>query len=321
MVWDPERFKKLEAEVTETLAGKRPLKDSPYYIYRYNPRDEAATIEKFTNLASRIKTNYSADAIWLSDILIDTIRLLGLDTPGGWEIERARRDEVERDLRRVLPEEITICGWATGQAAKGRFTVCGFIAAGISAAYVVVRIPNRLLMPATPYPHRAFHIATFTFQIYPVLLVIAGSALLGRFLDLHFRRERRGAGIILLGAFATLYHTYAGATREANVMSGTRALGATEMTMVIIFDKMTGIVCEVFFSVSSTQGDWVTTMSNRMELTATNAWGATGIPEIGGISGAIGLLSLVVLGQPFAKTSHSPPKDQQTPGMRGVNGV
>ena len=47
-----------------------------------------------------------------------------------------------------------IRGWATGQAAKGRFTVCGFIAAGISAAYMVVGIANRLLMPATLYPHR-----------------------------------------------------------------------------------------------------------------------------------------------------------------------
>jgi uncharacterized membrane protein len=98
-----------------------------------------------------------------------------------------------------------IRGWATGQAARGRFTVCGFIAAGISAAYMVVGIANRLLMPATVYPHRAFHIATFTFQVYPVLLVIAGSALLGRFVDLYFRRERRGAGIILLGAFAMAF--------------------------------------------------------------------------------------------------------------------
>jgi len=107
MVWDPERFRRLEREVAETLAGNRPMKDSPYYIYLYHPRDEAETIENFTNLASRIKKTYSAETIWLSDILRDTIRLLGLDKPGGWEIERDRRDEVERDLRRVLPEEIT----------------------------------------------------------------------------------------------------------------------------------------------------------------------------------------------------------------------
>ena len=105
----------------------------------------------------------------------------------------------------------------------------------------------------------------------------------------------------------TVSRTYAGATREVNVMSGTQASGVTEMTMIIIFDKMTGIACEIFFGVSSTQGDWVTTMSNTMELTATNAWRGTEIPEIGGISGAMGLLSVIVLGQPFAKKRREGP--------------
>lgn len=107
MVFDPGRFRKLETEITQTLDGKRPLKDLPYYIYLYSPRDEAEAIENFTNLASRLDQKHSAETIWLSEILTHTIKRLGLDTPGGREIEREHRDEVNRDLCRVLPEEIT----------------------------------------------------------------------------------------------------------------------------------------------------------------------------------------------------------------------
>ncbi len=110
----------------------------------------------------------------------------------------------------------------------------------------------------------------------------------------------------------TVSRTYAGATREVNVISGTQPEGwgpgwyRAETTMIIVFDKMTGIVCEVFLNVTSTQGDWVTTMSNTMELAATNAWRGAGIAEIGGIPGAIGPLSVIVLGQRFAKRRRSP---------------
>ncbi len=105
----------------------------------------------------------------------------------------------------------------------------------------------------------------------------------------------------------TLSRSYAGATREVNVMSGTQpeAWGPgwyrAETTMIIFFDKVTGIVCEISLNVTSTQGDWVTTMSNTMELAATNAWTGTGIGEIGVIPGAVGLLSVIVLGQRHAK--------------------
>jgi hypothetical protein len=103
-----------------------------------------------------------------------------------------------------------IRGWAVEQAAKGRFTVCGSIAACISAVYLIVGIANRLPFATNAvYPQRGFSVygafRVYTFQVYPFLLLIAGAVLLGRFVDLHFRSERKKAGIMLLAIFCTAF--------------------------------------------------------------------------------------------------------------------
>ncbi len=92
----------------------------------------------------------------------------------------------------------------------------------------------------------------------------------------------------------TVSRAYAGAIREVNVIEGTQAFGGTEITMVIIFDKMTGIVCEFSQTMTSTQGDWVTIVSSSMELSQTNAWRVVPIPEIGGMAGIVGLGSALL---------------------------
>ena len=107
MVWDKDRFEELERKVCDTLEGKRPLKEVPYYIYLYDPKDEPVAIEEFLNLERRLAKSHSAESIWLSDMMIEVIGRLGFLGSDGVKIEKERREEVKEDLQRLLPESIS----------------------------------------------------------------------------------------------------------------------------------------------------------------------------------------------------------------------
>jgi len=64
----------------------------------------------------------------------------------------------------------------------------------------------------------------------------------------------------------------------------------------IIFDKITGVMCEYSMEVTTKQGDWTTTVSSMLELTETNAFRSTPIPELG-VIGIMGIVSAVPLAQ------------------------
>ena len=120
----------------------------------------------------------------------------------------------------------------------------------------------------------------------------------------------------------TITRSYAGSTREVNVVNGTRNLMGTQISNCIIFDKITGIMCEYSMEVTTKQGDWTTTVSSMMELTESNAFRSTPIPELG-VAGA-GLVSALLL-VPFLrrrKTANaaqaSDPADPETPGVSGL---
>ena len=105
--WDRDRFKVLEEKVTATLEGKRPTIDVPFYVYLYDPVEETLALERFTNLVRRLRTrNYSADTIWLSEMMVEVLERLKFLDPKGVKLEQEDRDTVKEDLERVLPEEL-----------------------------------------------------------------------------------------------------------------------------------------------------------------------------------------------------------------------
>ncbi len=105
-------------------------------------------------------------------------------------------------------------------------------------------------------------------------------------------------GILPTGVYVneTITRSYAGVAREVNVVNGTGNLMGTRISSCIIFDKITGIMCEYSMEVTTKQGDWTTTVSSMMELTETNAFRSAPIPEFG-VLGVMGLASTLPLAQ------------------------
>ena len=100
-------FSKFEERLVETLQGKTPLMEVPYYICLYHPKDEFDVLESFNNLVLRIKNKgFSAEALSLAELMIEVLSDSGLLSPEVLKEEEQMRDALERDLRRVLSEGI-----------------------------------------------------------------------------------------------------------------------------------------------------------------------------------------------------------------------
>ena len=105
--WDENRFRRLEDVVIATMEGKRPVVDVPYYIYLYSPAEELRALDEFQNLERRLKTRgYSAEIIWMPDLMTFALKKFRLLDPKVVSQERERRDSMKGDLERILPEEI-----------------------------------------------------------------------------------------------------------------------------------------------------------------------------------------------------------------------
>lgn len=101
-----EKLESLEEKIVETLEGKRPLMEVPCYICLYDPKDELDALDCFSQMVLRLRKNYSAESIKLSDLMIEILEKQGFLSPQILEKEEERREELGRDLRRILSKEI-----------------------------------------------------------------------------------------------------------------------------------------------------------------------------------------------------------------------
>lgn len=102
-----ENFRKLEERVERTLEGKSPLMEVPYYVCVYHPKDELEVLESFSNMVRRLRRKgFSSEIIKLSDLMIKVLAHRGLLSQEVIEKEEDTREELERDIRRALSEDL-----------------------------------------------------------------------------------------------------------------------------------------------------------------------------------------------------------------------
>ena len=102
-----EKFQRLEERVVETLEGRSPLMEVPYYVCLYHPRDEIEILESFSHMVLRLRNKgFSAETIKLSDLMLKILSDSGLLSPDITRKEEEMREELERDLRRVLSRKL-----------------------------------------------------------------------------------------------------------------------------------------------------------------------------------------------------------------------
>ena len=107
--WDEEKFELFEKRLIATMNGKRPVVDVPYYIYLYDPAEELRAIDEFQNLERRLKARgYSAEIIWMSELMIKTLERFKFLEPNITQIEKGNRASVKNDLERILPSQIAL---------------------------------------------------------------------------------------------------------------------------------------------------------------------------------------------------------------------
>lgn len=109
MNWDEQKFDELERRVLATMRGNYAIVDVPYFRFFYGPGDgiEQICINKFQNLVGRINAEgFSAQCIFLSRLLIDSLRDLGLLDEEILRSESSERETFYTDLRSNLPSEI-----------------------------------------------------------------------------------------------------------------------------------------------------------------------------------------------------------------------
>ena len=102
-----DRMDQLQQQLIQTLEGKTPLLDVPFYICIYNPKDELDAIEDFSKLALRLKQKgYSVELLKLSDLMVEILEEEGFLEPEILQNEEQQREELDRDLRKILSEQI-----------------------------------------------------------------------------------------------------------------------------------------------------------------------------------------------------------------------
>ena len=101
------KFQSLEKRVVETLRGKNPLMEVPYYVCLYHPKDELEVLENFSHMVLRLgNKGFSAETIKLSNLMLEILSNSGLLSPEIMQKEEEMREELGRDLRRVLSKEL-----------------------------------------------------------------------------------------------------------------------------------------------------------------------------------------------------------------------
>jgi len=96
-------FQQLENRVIETLKGKTPLMEVPYYVCLYQPRDELEVLENFSNMVLRLKNKrFSAETIKLSDLMVKILDESGMLSSEIINKEEEMREALAGDLRREL---------------------------------------------------------------------------------------------------------------------------------------------------------------------------------------------------------------------------
>ena len=102
-----EKFQRLQERIVETLEGRSPLMEVPYYVCLYHPKDELEVLESFSHMVLRLRNKgFSAETIKLSDLMLEILSDGGVLSPETTEREEEMREELERDLRRVLSKEL-----------------------------------------------------------------------------------------------------------------------------------------------------------------------------------------------------------------------
>jgi len=110
MGWDEQRFAELERRVFATLKGEYVIVDLPFFRFLYGPGDgiEQTCIKEFQNLVMRIKAKgFSAECIYLSRLLIESLWDLDLLSEEVLKRESLDRETFDLDLRNNLPQEIS----------------------------------------------------------------------------------------------------------------------------------------------------------------------------------------------------------------------
>lgn len=101
-----ENFEDLKLKVIATLDGRRVL-DVPYYRYLYPPSKEILCIRMFEEFSDILNKNgYSAETIYLSEIVIKALDNLGFLSKSNTEVEEENYDEIENNLKEVLVDEV-----------------------------------------------------------------------------------------------------------------------------------------------------------------------------------------------------------------------
>lgn len=96
-------FQQLEKRVIETLKGKTPLMEVPYYVCLYHPRDELEVLENFSNMVLRLENkNFSAETIKLSELMVKILDESGMLSSEIINKEEEMREALAGDLRREL---------------------------------------------------------------------------------------------------------------------------------------------------------------------------------------------------------------------------
>jgi len=105
--WNEKRLGRLEDTIITTMEQKSPVIDVPYYVYLYDPAEELRALEELQNLERRLKVRgYSAEIIWMSELMVTALKRFNLLGPDILHVERQERATVKEDLQRILTNEI-----------------------------------------------------------------------------------------------------------------------------------------------------------------------------------------------------------------------
>jgi len=100
------KFVQFEERLFDTLMGRTPLMEVPYYVCYYNPKDEVEVQEEFSNLCRRVETRgFSSEEISFSKLMIEIMEREGIIK--ALDNEEQLREDLEKTLRRrLLPEMV-----------------------------------------------------------------------------------------------------------------------------------------------------------------------------------------------------------------------
>lgn len=106
MLLDKERLQNFQSEVIATLEGKK-FVDVPYYRYLYSPSEELIYLNEFEHFCHILKNKgYSAETIYMSEILIKGLKNLDFLSDSVIKKEEEEFLEIEKNLQNELVNEV-----------------------------------------------------------------------------------------------------------------------------------------------------------------------------------------------------------------------